>query len=264
MKKHIKTLDFWFFVVVGTFVLLPILAPILSTIGLHGPAKIIYFIYSFTCHQFHSRSIHIFDSQFAWCARDTGIWIGFFLGAILYKLGFVKAIKIYFILIFMIPIGLDGGIQSIFTFLNLGADGSLATDIGYVSNNLTRFMTGSFFGLGLSLALVPQILHQNLEIKSEVKTKLKTFFQKSHIKYQNFSFIHSSIVKLFIVVILFFTIYFSFVHFWDLTSSKYQPTNELDSIPKIQENNFFERRRNGECPTQGDTIKELFALDCFF
>ena len=45
-------------IIIGLLCFSAILAPILMALGLEGPAKYIYFIYSFFCHQIHYRSLH--------------------------------------------------------------------------------------------------------------------------------------------------------------------------------------------------------------
>lgn len=50
--------------VFGLYVGLPFLAPVLMAFGLEFPAKIIYTIYSFLCHQFPQRSFFLFGQQF--------------------------------------------------------------------------------------------------------------------------------------------------------------------------------------------------------
>jgi len=241
LKRYLKKPETYLFFVLGLIVSLPILAPLFSVIGFEMGAKAIYFVYNFACHQFHTRSFHVFDNQFAWCARDTGIWIGMFSGALLYKFGYLKKISIYFLPIFIIPIALDGGIQTIATFASLGTDGNIVSEIAYVSNNLTRFLTGSFFGLGLALFLFPYIIKQREFKKFKINNNLAR-------------------IGIYMICIVF--LQFSIVQIWNITSTNYKPTNAFDSVPKVQEDNFFERRKNGECPTVDAT--ELVDLECFF
>lgn len=249
MKREIFSIDKFFFSFLVSVVSLPILAPILSALGLHSISKFIYFVYSFTCHQFSSRSLFIGDYQYAWCSRDTGIWIGFLIAAILYKFGYLKKIKWYYFLIFLIPIALDGGIQTLATIPNIDSSGGISSHIFYVSNNLFRFLTGAWFGIGLSLLLTPNII-QPATFTEDTKTKFKKLLNlNSKIKYVSlFSFI--------------FIIYFLMVSLWSLTSKEVKPLNTLDSKPKIQETNFFVRRGYGECPTTDPN--DLFNFSCFF
>lgn len=52
-----------FGIVLGLLVLMPFLAPLLMQLELSGPARIIYFIYSFLCHQLPERSFFLFGPQ---------------------------------------------------------------------------------------------------------------------------------------------------------------------------------------------------------
>lgn len=235
--RILKTIDFYFFSFLTFLVSLPILAPLLSAAGLHSISKYIYFVYSFFCHQFASRSLYIFDWQYAWCARDTGVWLGFLAGAIIYKMGFIKPINFIVLIIFCIPIALDGGIQTLATLISFGSDTLL--DEGYHSNNLFRFLTGALFGIGLSLFLTQYIL-----------TKRKT--AKKYNPYK----------VMLITLALLSLVYFVLVGLWSMSSTKINPTNALDSVPKVQEGFFFERRKDGECPT--DIVTGPLNLECFF
>src|SRR5690606_38304083 len=103
----------------GFLVSLPILAPVFMHLNLILPAKVIYFIYSFFCHQFSTRSIHIYDYQLAWCSRDTAIWFSFFITALLVKFNILPKLRWYWTIPFVIPMALDGGLQTIYTLFNL-------------------------------------------------------------------------------------------------------------------------------------------------
>ncbi len=265
MDKKSKFLNFfksfynWYLIVLTVLVSLPVLAPILYHLGFTGPASVIYFIYSFFCHQFASRSIHVYDYQFAWCARDTGIWIGIWLIALLIKLKKVKGIKWYWVIPFVIPIALDGGLQTIFTFLNIQPNGDLLNSPLYLSNNLMRFMTGSFFGIGLSLWISWQLFNEepkNVNNREDEKSKLEIV--KSHLV----EVIKLSLPKVVVPFIIAIIIYIGFVSIWFATSSKIKPIDALDSAPKASLSTFFARREDGICPTKG--VEDLFAFDCFF
>ncbi len=53
-------------VALGVYVGLPFLAPALIHFGFDGPAKLIYFIYSWLCHQLPERSFFLFGSKFTY------------------------------------------------------------------------------------------------------------------------------------------------------------------------------------------------------
>jgi uncharacterized membrane protein len=240
-KNFFKQLYNWYLVLLTFLVSLPILAPMLLHFGLTGHAKIIYFIYSFFCHQFSTRSIGVFEYQYAWCARDTGIWIGIWVIALLVKLNKIKGIKWYWLIPFVIPIALDGGLQTIFTVFNIGPSGVLLGDPLYVSNNLVRFITGSVFGVGLSLYLSPLI-------KDELKAE-KTQDQKN-------------LFKIIIVILGLVPVYLGMIFIWNSTSSINTPTDFADSAVKIPVDDFFVRRADAICPSDG--VEEFFTFDCFF
>jgi len=57
---------------VGIYVGLPILAPILMRLGITGPASVIYRMYSPMCHQSASRSFFLFGDQIAYPSEVAG------------------------------------------------------------------------------------------------------------------------------------------------------------------------------------------------
>ena len=61
-----------FNVLVGIYVGLPILAPVLMNSGATGPAKLIYAVYSPMCHQMASRSFFLFGEQVAYPRQIAG------------------------------------------------------------------------------------------------------------------------------------------------------------------------------------------------
>lgn len=61
-----------FNLVVGIYVGLPILAPILMNAGVNGPASLIYTAYSPMCHQMASRSFFLFGEQVAYPRELAG------------------------------------------------------------------------------------------------------------------------------------------------------------------------------------------------
>ena len=61
-----------FNVIVGIFVGLPLLAPVLMNVGATGPGRIIYTIYSPMCHQMASRSFFLFGEQPAYPRELAG------------------------------------------------------------------------------------------------------------------------------------------------------------------------------------------------
>ncbi|MFS8131027.1 MAG: DUF2085 domain-containing protein [Candidatus Dojkabacteria bacterium] len=246
--------DFYnvYLTVMGTLVSLPILAPIFLKLGLVSPAKIIYFIYSFFCHQFASRSIDIFDYQFAWCARDTGIWLAIFTTAILVKLNKLPKLRWYWTIPFIIPMALDGGLQTIFTFLNINPMGDVTGMPLYVSNNFSRFLTGAIFGIGLGWWISQQLRIASQEGKVK---NVDDLFPK-------FKNVKNYIVSTILLILGLGVAYFGFVTLWNITSVSNKPLDALDAAVKTPATDFFARRGNGVCPTAG--INDILDLDCFF
>lgn len=157
-KKYIKIKDFFserklyliILSMLGIFAFLPILAPIFQAIGFSGLAAIIYGGYFFFCHQRASHSFHIFNYQFAYCARDTAIWTTvFFINLIRYYFYF-KPIKWYYAVLLSVPMLLDGGTQ-FFAYLNNATSGG---SIFYESSNLSRTITGALFGIAIGGSLI--------------------------------------------------------------------------------------------------------------
>lgn len=220
---------------------LPIAAPVLSSLGLNDLSKYIYFLYSFFCHQFDTRSIHFHDYQYAWCARDTGIWLGILVGAIAYYKNYLPKIRWYHLLFFTIPIAFDGGIQTISTFGQINPSGSIEGDIFYVSNNFARFLTGSLFGLGVGLWVTQFFSEKGIQGTLKMATDFK---------------------KLLTLILVLLVVYIVSIIIWGISSRQYPPTNILDSEPKLQRENFFQRRAHGECPNE--SALDLINADCFF
>lgn len=267
MKKFFKDTYNSFLLVLGGLAGFPYIAPILLEIGLKPIAKWIYFIYSFSCHQFDSRSIHFFDYQMAWCARDTAIWSLFFIGALAVKYLNIKPIKIYWLIPFVVPIALDGGIQTIFTVLDVAPVGVNTGDPLYISNNFVRFLTGAIFGIGLSLWIAPTIKMVSAQINNpkwiiSLKTLSHKFFLGKKI---------STSLKLAVTLIIFSIIFYAtLVFMWDLTSNKHKPEGNFDFVVRTAQKDFFTRRRHAVCATDGSTesnyknpLDNVLSLDCF-
>lgn len=260
--KYFKNIEFWYFFTLILLVTLPILAPILSAVGLHSISEKIYLLFSLFCHQFDTRSLHLFDYQYAWCARDFGIWIGILTGSVLYKFKILKALKLWHLIIYMIPIALDGGVQTITILGSINPLGIIQGENFYASNNLFRFLTGSFFGIGVAL-----LLAQNLVEVRSVHLRRSGHLARSSVNIQDKGIellpkqLYNKNWKRIILTILFlFSIYFVLIQMWDLSSHQHKPANILDSTPKIQQDYFFIRRLHGECPA--DEESGLFNFEC--
>jgi len=97
----------------GLYLGLPILAPYLMHIGHPFPAKIIYTVYSFLCHQLPERSFFFFGYQMAICQRCVAMYGSIFLAGFLFGLlrGGLQPLpwKVYILL--NIPVAIDGVMQ---------------------------------------------------------------------------------------------------------------------------------------------------------
>ncbi|MEW6070471.1 MAG: DUF2085 domain-containing protein [Candidatus Thermoplasmatota archaeon] len=107
-------------------------------------AKFIYCSGDALCHQKASRSLFINGNQLSYCARCTGIFLGIFLGSCI-GIFIVVELKWYWILIGLLPMGIDGSGQ----LFNL-----------WESSNLIRLFTGIAAGLiaGLAVCMILQEL----------------------------------------------------------------------------------------------------------
>ncbi|MGA9397218.1 MAG: DUF2085 domain-containing protein, partial [Anaerolineaceae bacterium] len=61
--------------ILGLFVLLPFLAPVFMSFGLSIPARLIYWVYSFLCHQLPERSYFLFGPKISYSLPEIqSIW----------------------------------------------------------------------------------------------------------------------------------------------------------------------------------------------
>jgi uncharacterized membrane protein len=236
----------------------PVLAPVLyaareaSTV-LGNIGKLIYLIYSFTCHQFAYRSIHLFDYQLAWCARDTGIWMGVLIGAVIARHHKYKGIPWFYVPALLLPMILDGGIQTIATILGIGSNFAGSTSsILYMSNNLTRFITGGLFGLGVSLWLSYWLI-QGMQLQPGDKLEAAT----QQIKLWTKAAVKPVLTGLLALCLA----YLGLIATWRITSTTNLPIDALDSAPKTPTNAIFERREHAPCQTG---LEDLIAWDCWW
>ena len=144
-----------------------IVPPFISNIegGSGSYSKPIYKFYSIICHQYESRSMHIFVYKIAVCARCTGIYLGFFFGCVLLPIIPIKKLprSITAWCIISIP---------------MVADVLLDTLGIHSSTIITRVITGLFFGVGSGLILTPILLSSISEFIS-TKTFIKGVIHES-------------------------------------------------------------------------------------
>lgn len=109
-----------------------------EVIGEMNPlARFVYWMGDVNCHQIHERSFTCHGNQLPFCARCTAIFVGLALGLSLnLHLRWDPSLRL--LLMALVPIGLDGGIQLV---------------TGYESTNLRRAVTGLIAGGFTGLAL---------------------------------------------------------------------------------------------------------------
>lgn len=64
----------WFFLlslILGLYIGLPFLAPVFMKIGWSGPARVIYLVYSWLCHQLPQRSFFFFGPQMTYTLAEV-------------------------------------------------------------------------------------------------------------------------------------------------------------------------------------------------
>lgn len=102
-------------------------------------AQNIYDILRYLCHQIPSRCIWIWDSNLGLCSRCFSIFVSFSLCVPLFYMFQGKLKKRYIIYsgtILILPVLIDG---------------ILSTVTRYISNNITRSVTGILCGIGFGL-----------------------------------------------------------------------------------------------------------------
>jgi uncharacterized membrane protein/glutaredoxin len=144
---------------VGLYVGLPVLAPLLMARGQTGLSNLIYFAYRFVCHQMPSRSFFIAGHQMAMCQRDVAIYGSIFLAGVGYSLvrGRVRPLPIWAFILLITPMAVDGTLQLL---------GVLE------STPLRRLVTGSLFGLACVWLAFPYLEEGFQEIREEVAEQL--------------------------------------------------------------------------------------------
>jgi uncharacterized membrane protein len=104
---------------------------------------------SSNCHQMPERSLIIAGYEMPFCARDTGIYFGCLLGALmpfmpLRRPAFVRSL--WFCLLIMLPMAVDGVSQTIFDMRE--------------STNALRLATGFLFGVGMVLYFAEKVVER--------------------------------------------------------------------------------------------------------
>ncbi len=104
--------------------------------------RTLYIIGDLECHQIAERSYFLNGNQMPFCSRDLGLFLGIALGFGIATF-FILQLNPMWLLIGLVPIGLDGGLQ-------------LVTE--YESTNPMRLVTGMAGGAALALLLASFVL----------------------------------------------------------------------------------------------------------
>ncbi len=121
-----------------------IITPIIASLDFFF-GKILYQFFSHICHQIDERSFHIFSHKFPVCIRCTSIYFGFLFGGIFihYLKKILQIFSSYLLLLISItPILID----VFLSFFHI-----------HQSTMITKIITGGWFGIIVSVLLVPLI-----------------------------------------------------------------------------------------------------------
>ena len=125
----------------ATYVVLPLMAPLLAAAGADGAAGTIYWLYTYACHQLPSHSWYLFGQKVAYCQRDTAIYGAMLLGGVVYaRQRGSDGLPFWGFLLLSLPVAIDGG---------------LATVGVRESTPLLRTFTGLLFGLATAWFVYP-------------------------------------------------------------------------------------------------------------
>lgn len=181
-----------FNIAIFLYLAVPFLAPLLMHLGATGPARLVYAVYSPTCHQLPDRSYFLFgeqpvyslqelestgvlpgtsilerrrylgDETLGWkvalCERDVAIYGALLVGGLIFGVlrGRVPKLPFKFYVLFMIPIAVDGLTQLF----------GLRT-----SNWWLRTLTGALFGLATAWFAYPFVEEAMNDIKDNIEHK---------------------------------------------------------------------------------------------
>ncbi len=178
-------------VMLGLYIGLPVLAPVLEKTGHPFPAQVIYTVYRALCHELPQRSFFLFGERpmyslqqlvdrvgqqnlplYPWpsgfigneqlgykialCQRDMAIYGSLLLCGLMFALlrSRIKPLSFWlFLLIGVIPIGLDGGSQFVSYLLPALFPGGAPRESTWV----LRVITGTLFGVTGAWVMLPQL-----------------------------------------------------------------------------------------------------------
>jgi uncharacterized membrane protein len=155
-------LRYWAHVVtalLGSIVLLAVSVPFLFYFGLDAVARPIYFALHLICAQIPSHSFYIFGHPLGMCERNFSIYASMFVGSLLFVLSRrrLPGLPWWLWALTLLPIALDGFTQM----------------FGWrESTPLLRVLTGTIFGLGNVLFVLP-LIERNLVVTPEMNAALQ-------------------------------------------------------------------------------------------
>lgn len=204
-RQIIKLAQYWlaaFNLLIGIYLFLPILAPVLMASGAPGLGRLIYLVYAPACHQLPQRSFFLGGPQanytldelcslgeidsdnpfelkqflgsprigfkMALCQRDIALYGGLLLGGLLFG-PLRKRIKPISLLVYgllLLPMALDGGLQ----FIGL-----------YESNWILRLLTGGLAGIATVWMLYPHIETAFIEVRWQAQTQVGKAQEKTNL-----------------------------------------------------------------------------------
>ena len=143
----------------GLYAGLPVLAPVLAALGLFTPARLIYFVYRYLCHQRPERSFFIAGHQVAFCERDTALYVAVFLAGVAYALSGRRwrPLSAWGVGALLLPLVVDGTLQLFFP---------------YESTWSVRVVTGVLAGGGAVWFLYPRLALAFAQVNWDVKRQL--------------------------------------------------------------------------------------------
>jgi uncharacterized membrane protein len=128
----------WLFLIVS--------APIFEATGIKSISQPAYRFFSFICHQINGRSFHYHEFPFAVCARCFGVYLGFFLGLIVYpvfrKIENTEPFPRVWLFLAMIPTGIDFSLG----FFHI-----------WENTHFSRLITGGILGFTCAIFIVPAL-----------------------------------------------------------------------------------------------------------
>jgi uncharacterized membrane protein len=141
--------------VVFLWVILIVFAPMFAANGNSSFSQPIYAFFSYICHQIDGRSFHIHEHHFAVCSRCFGVYLGLFVGIIVYpifrRIEEIEPLPRIWLFLAMIPIGIDWSLG----FFEI-----------WGNTHLSRFITGAILGIACGIFLLPAFADINKLILS--------------------------------------------------------------------------------------------------